>query len=334
MTAKLYLLTGGAGHLGRALSKALVDQGKRVRILALDGEKNIPPGVEVVYGDLRDLASLRPFFAHQPEEDLYLVHAGGIVTISSSDKREVYEVNVGGTQNILDMSFKNKVKRLVYISSVHALPEVAWGWQVKESLDFDPDKLVGLYAKTKAQASRLVLSAARKGLNASLVHPSGIVGPYDKGTGHTTGLILDYVQGRLFSMVKGGYDFVDVRDVAQAVIKLSQKEGRGDNYILSGHYLTLKDFFDLLAQLSGKRPLSLVLPAWLVRLVAPLAQGYYALRKKPPLFTAYSLYTLSTNAHFSHERASRHLAYAPRPFRQTLIDTLAWLELEGRLRRH
>ena len=113
------------------------------------------------------------------------------------------------------MCFKNKVSKLIYVSSVHAIPEKEDGGIITETYDFDPGKVVGLYAQTKAKATRAVLAASKKGLNAYVVHPSGIIGPGDYGNGHSTQLIIDYIKGRLVAYVNGGYDFVDVRDVAR-----------------------------------------------------------------------------------------------------------------------
>ncbi len=92
-----------------------------------------------------------------------------------------------------------------------------------EADDFDPAAVHGLYARTKAEAPRLVLAAGQAGLDVSVVHPSGICGPYDCGAGHLTQLFIDYYKGRLTACVAGGYDFVDVRDVADGIIAAAQK---------------------------------------------------------------------------------------------------------------
>src|SRR5699024_9363621 len=107
---------------------------------------------------------------------------------------------------------------------------------MSEISEFSPEKVSGWYAKSKAKATALVLDAAKKGLNASVIHPSGIIGPGDIAMGSTTSMLISYCEGKLPVSVKGGYDFVDVRDVADGVIACCEKGERGQCYILSGEY--------------------------------------------------------------------------------------------------
>ena len=90
---------------------------------------------------------------------------------------------------------------------------------------FSPESVEGAYAKTKAEASQAVLDMVREGLNAVIVHPSGILGPYDRSGNHLVQMVTDYLEGRLPACVKGGYDFVDVRDVAKGCL-LAMDKGR------------------------------------------------------------------------------------------------------------
>lgn len=332
----LYLLTGAAGHLGTALAHQLSSQGQSVRALVLPGDTNASyladlPGAEIVHGDICDAQSLAPFFANPEGRELIVIHAAGIVSIASRHIQKVHDVNVGGTKNILALCQKHKVKRLVYISSVHAIPEAPAGTIICEVPQFDPSAVCGLYARTKSEATQCVLDAAKAGLNACIVHPSGIIGPYDYGHGHLTQLILDYMRGRLTACVKGGYDFVDVRDVAVGVLACCEKGKAGACYILSGHYVSVADLLFRLHQLTGKRAIKTILPLWFARLTAPLSELYYKILRQPPLYTAYSLYTLSSNAAFSHEKASQQLGYQPRALDETLLDTVAWLRDQRRI---
>lgn len=332
----LYLLTGAAGHLGTALAHQLSERGCAVRALVLPSDTNAAhlaalPGVEVVCGDVCDAQSLKPFFANPDDRDLIVIHAAGVVSIASRHIQSVHDVNVGGTKNILALCQKHKVKRLVYVSSVHAIPEAPAGTTICEAQQFDPSAVCGLYAKTKAEATQCVLDAARAGLNACVVHPSGIIGPYDYGRGHLTQLILDYLRGRLTACVKGGYDFADVRDVAAGILACCERGEAGACYILSGQYVCVQDLLFRLHQLTGKHAIKTVLPLWFARLTAPLSELYYKILRQPPLYTAYSLYTLSSNAAFSHEKASRQLGYQPRALDETLLDTVRWLKQQRRI---
>jgi len=188
-----------------------------------------------------------------------------------------------------------------------------------------------LYAKTKAEATQCVLDYAKRGYNASVIHPSGIVGPGDFGRGHLTQMVIDYYKGGLTSALDGGYDFVDVRDVAAGILSCCDNGKSGDCYILSGNYFKVAELLNLLHEITGKKKVTRILPLWFVKMTAPLAELYYKLLKQPPLFTRYSIYTLNTNANFSHEKAAKELAYTTRPMNQTLADTIDWLKTNNRL---
>lgn len=140
-----------------------------------------------------------------------------------------------------------------------------------------------------------------KSLNACIIHPSGIIGPNDYGNSHLTQLIKEVATGKLFACVKGGYNFVDVRDVADGIISACDKENRGESYILSNKYITIKELTDLVCDLEGRKRIKIVLPLGFTKLVAPICELYYNIKKQTPLFTKYSLYTLSSNSNFSNE---------------------------------
>ena len=331
------LVTGAAGHLGLTVVEALLAHGDAVRALVLPDDpaaQHLPDGVRIFTGDVRDMASMEAAFTPEPGRPLTVIHCAGIVTIASGRVPLVYAVNVQGTQNVTELCLKHGIAKLIYVSSVHALPSLPHGEVIREIADFDPAKVVGLYAQTKAEATAYVLKAVReRGLNASIVHPSGICGPNDYGNNHLTQLVRDWHDGRLTAGIRGGYDFVDVRDVADGILRCCERGRPGKGYLLTNRYVSVPDIFNLLSELTGRRRIRTFLPLWFIRAVAPLAELYYKCLRQKPLFTSYSVYTLESNSLFSHEKATRELGYAPRPFRDTLRDTLAWCESIGLFRK-
>lgn len=327
----IYLITGAAGHLGSVITRELVDSGREVRGLIVPNEKNAPEGAQLYVGDICDKESVRPFFENTDGRPLVVIHCAGIVSIATKFNQAIYDVNVTGTKNIVDLCREYGAAKLVYVSTVHAIPELPHGTTITEVTEFDPERVVGLYAKTKAEATAYVLDAAKQGLDASVVHPSGIAGPYDKGCGHLTTLIIDYCKRRLTSGVIGGYDFVDVRDVANGIISACVKGARGACYILSNKYFQIKEILTMLHKVTGVRKIRSFLPIWFIKLLAPLAELYYKILKQTPLFTAYSIYTLASNAQFSHQKATAELGYTTRDMKDTLIDTVNWLKKEKRI---
>ena len=262
------------------------------------------------------------------EDEVYVIHSAGIVTVASKFDSVVEDVNVHGTANVVRLCKEHAVKKLVYISSVHAIPELPDGETIHEVNSFREDEVIGLYAKTKAQATQIVLDAAKNGLDATIVHPSGIIGPNDYGHGHLTQMIISYLNGSLTACVDGGYDFVDVRDVADGVISATEKGRKGECYILSNKYYNVKDLLTKLASITGGHKIRTMLPLWFAKMTAPLAELYYKIRKEAPLFTRYSLYTLTSNARFTNEKAKRELGFHPRDIQVTLRDTVSFLKRE------
>ena len=331
---KRYIVTGANGHLGHTIVSMLADAGACVRALVYGGDPQgvpVPQQVEQVQGDVRDYASLAALFAEDEEHENIVIHTAGVVKIASKADPNVYDVNVQGTKNIIRRCLENHAKRLVYVSSVHAIEEKHKGEKIEETKEFSPKRVVGLYAKSKAEATKAVLDSVSQGLDAVVVHPSGILGPGDYGHGHLTQMVIDACRGALRACVKGGYDFVDVRDVALGTIAAADKGRCGECYILSNRYYPVPAFLKLLHTVCGYREIKLVLPFWLAKATAPMSEWYYKLRHQPPLYTRYSLYTLQSNSWFDHSKATRELDYHPRPMEQTIADTVEFLQKQRRI---
>lgn len=324
LSSEIYVVTGAGGHLGNALIRQLSQKGKRVCGLLYGTEHGVSlPGVSYLHGDVCDLASLHSLFAGCAGSAIILIHAAGIVDITGKMFPALYNTNVGGIRNVLDLCMQYNVKRLVYVSSVHAIPERT-GVQTEIS-QFSPDAVIGGYAKTKAEASQMVLDATTKGLDAVIVHPSGILGPYDDGRNHLVQMIQDCVEGRIPASVNGGYDFVDVRDVAEGCIQAAENGQKGECYILSGHYCKIPELFRMICATAEikKRP---VIPMWLARAGVPFIEYHSSRRCVRSLYTGYSLHTLRSNGQYSNKKARVELGYTARPLEQSILDTIVWLQ--------
>ena len=183
----------------------------------------------------------------------------------------------------------------------------------------------GDYAKSKATATELVFNAAKRGLNASIVFPSGIIGPGDLQGGSFTSMAKSFLAGKLPLAVRGGYDFVDVRDVANGILTCSEKGEPGKGYILSGHYVTIRKMLQLVGKTAKLKYRPICLPLGLAKLAAPYYERRSLKEKKPLFFTPYSVAVLALNGQFSHAAASECFAYHPRPVEDILRDMTAWL---------
>jgi len=317
----LYLVTGATGNLGSAVVWALLDAGARVRALALPGDglaQALPRQAALCFGNVEEPASMEAFFA-DIGENACLIHCAGVVSIASRPPASLWRVNVQGTENVLKLCLRHKLRKVVYVSSVHAIPVRPRGETIREVGEFSPDAVRGQYAKSKAAASALALRAARQGLDISIVHPSGILSPADGGRDSISATILAYCRGRLPLAVRGGYDFVDVRDVAQGILACTQRGRAGECYILSGQYASLGRILGCVRKLVHSKPV-LYLPLWLVRLLAPALERRSLRRGEPLFLTPDSVYTLASNAAFSREKAERELGFCPRSLEDSLRD--------------
>lgn len=329
--AKHYIVTGAAGHLGSTILRLLRGWDFEVLGLLHQGEKPVVEGENIRYisGDICRQTTLVPLFTDGEGPETVVIHTAGLISIAGHVSPLVREVNVGGTANMIALCRKYDVGRFVHVSSVHAIPELPAPQVIREAEYFSPKLVKGCYAKTKAEATRLVLDAAARGFPAVVVHPSGIIGPYDVGHNHLTQLVAYYLRGKLPVCVPGGYDFVDVRDVAQGCLLAAETGAPGRCYILSGHYLSVLELLTRAGRYRSRKPPG-VAPMPLAKLAAPVVQAVARLQHRRPLYTSYSLYTLTSNSAFSAERAEKELGYRSREINETIRDMVGWL-MDGAL---
>ena len=335
MSETVFIVTGAAGHLGSHVVKELLEQDKEVRALVLPNE-SCPDFIDANRHLLKEYAgnvcipeTIEPLFDSNGVKEFVVIHCAGIVTIDSKKNKKVYDVNVGGTANIIAACERHSVKRLIYISSVHAIPLLPHGQIMSEISCFSPDTVIGYYGKTKAIATQLVLDAVKRGLDAVVIHPTGIIGPHSLPTGNMAQAIQLYLSNRLPAAIRGGFDFVDVRDVAGGIIAAADKGRSGECYILSNIYVEIEELFKSLSEVSGQKKLKFYLPVWAAKAAALFAEMYYQCARKTPVFTLYSLHTLSENSLYSHDKASRELGYNTRPLKETLTDIVSWTRSKG-----
>ena len=335
MKNKLYLITGAAGFLGSNVCRQLAARGMRVRALVLNGdpaEKYVPNGIEIVHGDLLDIASLERFFDTEEDDEVYVIHCASIVWVKIEENPKVYAVNVNGTANIIEQCIKHKVKKLIYISSTGAIPELPAGQKIKEIDHFLPtDDLIGYYSVTKAEATQLVIDALKQypELDASIIHPSGICGPYDYAFGSVTSMIMQFIKGTMKMGIEGTFNSVDVRDLADGVITACEKGRRGECYIMSSEVVTMQDMFQQIneaASLSGK---SYVLSKELAHIGVKVLSMLSKFTGQDPLLSEFNIYMLNRNNEFDCSKAARELGFHCRPFSESIRDTVEWLRQEG-----
>lgn len=317
------LVTGAAGHLANVLVRELLKNGEKVRALVLPGEDlNSLEGlnVEIVNGNILNKADIQR--ACEGMDTVY--HLAGLVAITEDKADLLRRVNVDGTLNVIEAVQKMSVKRMIYTSSIHALERPPEGVTIDELLQFDANNPAGPYDRTKAEASLAILEAVRHGLDAVVVCPTGVIGPFDFRRSEIGEMILTWMKRKPSISMEGHFDFVDVRDVAQGHILAKEKGIRGETYLLSGEQVEISSVRQWVQEVVGIKTPEIKFSAPIAYLVAPLAEFYYRITKTRPRFTKYSVETLQSNSKISSAKAQRELGYQHRHMAETIRDTVQW----------
>lgn len=321
------VVTGASGHVGGNLVRALLDKGRDVRVLvrndtrALDGLT-----VDRVAGDVLDPASLSRAFAGATT----VFHLAARISIAPGDEKVVEATNMEGVRNVAEACIGAGVKRLVHFSSIHAFrlpPQDEKMDETKECVD--PDKAM-VYDRTKAAGEGIVREAVGRGLDAVIVNPTAVLGPFDFKPSPMGDVILALMRGSLPALVDGGYDWVDVRDVCAGAIAAAEKGRKGEKYLLSGTYVPFKDVGRMVGEAAGVKVPKMVSPLWLAAFGAPFALRWALWRGKRPLFTPGSIKILKDcNKRICNDKARSKLGYSTRPIEETISDACGWFRESG-----
>ncbi|MDH4258625.1 MAG: SDR family oxidoreductase [Candidatus Aminicenantes bacterium] len=319
-------VTGASGHIGANLCRELLQQGHSVRALVHksdQGIKELP--LEFMRGDLMDPSSLSLLV-----RDIDIVfHLAAVISIQVKKKEELFEKNVGGTQNILKAASKEGVKRFIHFSSIHALAPEPFDRTLDESRPLALADRVE-YSRSKALAELAVREAVKEGLDAVVLNPTAVIGPFDYAPSLLGRALILMYQGKIPALVHGGYDWVDVRDVVQASVAAVERGKKGERYLLSGYWKTLGELAELIYGISGRRYRKMTCSAGIARVGLPFLKVYCRLNGSQPLYTRDSLSILQTgHKEISCDKAGRCLGFNPRPIEETLRDTFQWFEASG-----
>jgi len=317
------VVTGATGHIGNVLVRELLKEGHSVKALVPPFENDLPIrglDVDVVPADICDAASLGPTF--KGADAVY--HLAGIIAITPGKEALLQKVNVQGTRNVVNSCLESGVGRLIYTSSIHAIQEPPHGIVINATCPVDPDNVLGPYARSKALGTLEVRRGIERGLDAGIVHPSGVIGTFDFRISEMGQLVLDFIRGKLKAYLDGAYDFADVRDVAHGLMLACSKGRRGESYILSGERVSIKRIMELLEETSGVKAPAFKVPAWLARTAGKLAPIYYRITRSKALFTDYSVDVLRSNSMVTSEKARAELGYNPRSVPESICDSVAW----------
>jgi dihydroflavonol-4-reductase len=331
-TQQIAVVTGATGLLGANLAIALLQAGHRVICThrassRIDHLQDFP--IEWKEADVTDEEAL--FRACQGADVLF--HCAAVVQMFRHPTPLMQRTNVEGTRHILSVVKRAKIKRLVYCSSV-----VAKGLATGETLateetpwNFPERGLIDAYSSTKRQAEQLVQDAVSEGLDAVIVNPSTMVGPYDQKPS-TGKIVRSLLKRRIPGYTYGWNSFVDARAVAQGMIAAWHKGRTGESYLLCGENLSFRDFFARIARVAGVRPVWLPLPYSLLWIGSWFGELYQRLTKREALLSHTSFkYAYCKDFRYSIEKARKELGYDPGDLDQGIQDTITWFKQNGML---
>lgn len=334
MDERVYLVTGAAGFLGGTIVRELVAQGKRVRAFVLAGDpaiKYIPEEAEVVEGNLCDIDSLEPLFSVPEGTKTVMLHIASFISVKPDFDQRLIDINVGGCKNVINKCLEHpECEKMVYCSSIGAIPELPMGTPIPEVDYFDETEVVGWYSKSKALASQEVLDAVHhRGLNACIVHPSGIMGPGDYAMGEITHTLIDILSGKLTSGIDGTFNIVDVRDLAQGCIAAVDHGRCGECYILANEVILFRDFVNMAIDECGGKEIEVFIPTNIASVMGVVMEAAAKITGDEPLLTTFNIYNLKRNNEFDTSKARAELGYTTRPYEETIHDMVTWLTEQG-----
>lgn len=324
---KTYYITGISGFLGNAILKELAHKND-IKIVGMVMpndpyiEKLKANHVEVIIGNILSKDDINLFLSTNGEGEKILIHvAGKISTLKRGDKLTT-KINYEGTKNLVDIAINNKIDKFIYVSSVDALDFRKDREVIVEQDYYHEDKCKGVYGKSKALASNYVIDASKKGLHTVVVNPSALFGPDDPFNSPINNAIHRYLDDKMPVYVKGGYDVVDVRDVAKGIVNASKYGKNGESYLLTGHYISVRRLFNLTAKISGGNIVKHHIPHFVIKMISPFVTLLAKIKKKNPLFTGFSMDCLYQNANYSSKKAEECLGYKKRDIEVSLIDII------------
>tara|TARA_B000000557_G_scaffold21901_1_gene16532 strand:- start:62 stop:1051 length:990 start_codon:yes stop_codon:yes gene_type:complete len=322
------LITGGSGHVGANLVRELSSRGYEVRCIDFDNDHRAFEGfnVELVKGNITDISTLDNAF-----KDVEVVfHTAAVISLDRKDKDLIRSVNVGGTENVCEMSLRHGVKKLIHFSSVDAFVREPLEDPLYENRSLVTDPNAVPYDLSKADAQRIVLEYCDKGLNASIIHPSGIFGPNDFKPSLFGQEFINIANGKRPYSINVGYDYVDVRDLCKTSVDCIDKGEIKQNYIVGGNYMDFVYMSEVMSEILNKKLIRSTLPFGFIYMSLPGSYISSLIKKTPRAITMDSIHTIKVqNKNIPSSLSREKLNHNPRPVEETIQDTIEFFQKRG-----
>lgn len=319
-------VTGAAGFVGFNLVHHLTACGYEVVAIDRRAIATKPDGgVRTVAADVLDATAMR---AAVRGADV-VFHLAAKITLKAQDP-QAWKINTRGVATVAQACLDESVRRMVHCGSVHAFDERRCGPVLTERSPRATAPDLPVYDRSKYAGERELLAVVDRGLDAVICNPTGIFGPMDPpGTvSRLNAMVLDGALGRAPASIGGGFDLVDVRDVAQGLLLAAERGRTGENYLLPGGMVTMHDLLTAAATDAGRRGPLVAVPLGVLRAILPVAEPIGAALGSD-VMSASSIEHLAAAPQVDGSKARSELGFAPRSFRDTVRDLITYFARSG-----
>lgn len=320
-------ITGASGYVGLNLASILLNAGHQVRAIDRVRSPFLDPQASWVEADI-----LNPLSIRRALEGVDVVfHLVAKITLAQEDP-VAWRINTEGVRTVAEAALSCQVQRMVHVSSIASFDQNLCNRRLSETCPRSVDAALPVYSRSKYAGELEFLKVVERGLDGVICYPTGVYGPIDHGTvlSRINAVFLNAARGKIPAMVAGGFDLVDVRDVAAGLLLASERGRTGENYLLGGHYIEMLDGCRLAARQLGRAGPRFAIPMGLVQAIAPIVSRLSRNHDQQdnPLSKA-ALDAIATSPTVDRSKAERELGYQPRPLQQTMADLVAFLVASG-----
>ena len=316
-------VTGASGHIGNVVCRQLLEKGHQVKALYQANSESLQGlPVSLVQGSVLDKSDLKRLI----EGCSVVIHCAAIISIDGDPSGIVFKTNTEGPENVLELCLALGVKKLIHLSSVHAVMEIPMAGAFDETRPYKTAAAFA-YDYSKAQGEQRLLRAVKdSSLELVILRPSSVVGPFDFKPSKFGKALLDFYNQKIPILPPGGYDFVDVRDVAQSVVAAIDQGKNGEIYLLAGKYYSMKQLAGIIRKASAQKTPNKQIPFWVLKLCLPLISLFSRISGAAPLFTIESISALKYgHPNMDHSKADRELGHQCRDLEATIRDFYEWI---------
>jgi dihydroflavonol-4-reductase len=334
--ARLNLVTGGSGFIGRHLVRLLVERGEAVRVLDIAAAEDLPATVEMVHGSILDTATLDR--ALSGVDRLY--HLAANPNLWNRDRAVFGRINYEGTRQVLTAAARSAVTRIVYTSTESILKSCRVSTRASrragladETVSLRLADMPGPYCRSKYLAEQEALAEASNGLPVVVVNPTMPLGPGDVHLTPPSRMLLGFLNGSTPAYLDCAFNLVDVRDAALGHVLAAERGQTGERYILGGQNVRMEALLRLMSEVTGLTMARWRVPYGVAVAVAVIEEGVAALTGRPPAAPLTGVRLARTPSVFDCSKAIDRLGLPQTPLRTSLVDAVRDFAARGLLRR-